>query len=146
MKTKLNVNASGDSFDPPDRPIDLAMQLARHKANDLERGEIGKSLVPHLEVGENIDTGALRILADAHGETNRVFNRYGAANTDFAREIDAILDPAIEKVVEYCSINNVDLRDAMGYGILGLTNAMCVAGMRKAMKMRKKEKASSQQS
>ena len=63
MKTKLNIEASGDSFDLPDRPINLAMQLARHKANDLERKEIGKSLVPHLKVGENIDTGALRILA-----------------------------------------------------------------------------------
>jgi len=140
MNKKSNVNAGECSLDPLVRPIDIAIRLAKHPRNDLERVEIGQELAQHLEPGENVDTGALRILSDAHCGTNRVFNRYGAANTDFANEIDLLIEPTMEKIVEYCSINNVDLRDAMGYCILHVTNRMCEAGMRKAMKMRKQER------
>jgi hypothetical protein len=146
MKSKIDSNSerAGVAVDAPVRPIDIALELARHPINDLERVEIGQGLIPHLEPGENVDTGALRILALAHSGTNRVFNRYGAANTDFADEIDKIINPAMQEIVAYCSINNVDLRDAMGYCVLHVTNRMCEAGLRNAMRMRKSERHSSE--
>jgi hypothetical protein len=71
---------------------------------------------------------------------HRLYNKFGAANTPFAREIDKILDPALNGVVRYCKANNVDLRDAMGYCTLSVTNALCAASLQAAMEMRKKEK------
>lgn len=61
---------SGGSTDsrpsvPRAGPVHLSMMLAGHPANDLERLEIGQQLAPFLKPGENIDTGALRILADS---------------------------------------------------------------------------------
>ena len=46
------------------QPITTALRLARHPVNDLERYELGSTLIPHLQPGENVDTGALRVLAD----------------------------------------------------------------------------------
>ena len=43
--------------------IAIALDLAARPENDLERVKIGQNLIPFLRQGENIDTGALRILA-----------------------------------------------------------------------------------
>ena len=65
MKTTQEVPAGEGSLDPIVRLIDIAIRLAKHPVNDLERVEIGQELIPFLEPGENVDTGALRILAEA---------------------------------------------------------------------------------
>jgi uncharacterized protein (UPF0335 family) len=46
------------------QPLATALRLARHPVNDLERLQIGGEIIPSLLPGENVDTGALRILAD----------------------------------------------------------------------------------
>ncbi len=45
-------------------PVAISLLLADHPICDLERLEIGQALIPHLRKGENIDTGALRILGN----------------------------------------------------------------------------------
>lgn len=45
-------------------PTQIAIQLANHPLNDLERVEIGQQLIPHILPGENVDTCALRLLAE----------------------------------------------------------------------------------
>ena len=45
-------------------PVAISLLLADHPVCDLERLEIGQALIPHLRKGENIDTGALRILGN----------------------------------------------------------------------------------
>ena len=65
---KIAENAHNDVFlqkSGNKNPIQIALKLAKHPICDLERLEIGQSLIPYLRKGENIDTGALRILADA---------------------------------------------------------------------------------
>lgn len=45
-------------------PLTTALRLARLPANGVERHVVATSLIPHLRPAENVDTGALRILAD----------------------------------------------------------------------------------
>lgn len=53
-------------------PLQIALRLARHPVNDLERVELGQQILPHLRHGENVDAGALRILADRVESLERV--------------------------------------------------------------------------
>jgi hypothetical protein len=46
------------------QPLAIALRIARHPVNDFERVELGSEIIPSLLPGENVDTGALRLLAD----------------------------------------------------------------------------------
>lgn len=45
-------------------PVTTAIRLARLPSNGIERHVVATNLIPHLRPGENVDTGALRVLAD----------------------------------------------------------------------------------
>jgi hypothetical protein len=67
MKPKKNSNTkrAGVAVDAIVRPINIAMRLARQPVGGLKRIPIEQELLPYVRHNENVDTAALRILADA---------------------------------------------------------------------------------
>lgn len=45
--------------------LEIAMEMARHPVNNIERYVVAAEMLPHLRKDENVDTAALRVLADA---------------------------------------------------------------------------------
>lgn len=45
--------------------IEVAMDMARNPVNNIERYVVAAEMLPHIRKYENVDTAALRVLADA---------------------------------------------------------------------------------
>lgn len=92
------------------QPITAALRLARQPENDILRVAIASYMVPHLRPGENVDTGALRVLADeverllaadpAFGMAAQTIERILAERDAYARDFRAVSDALRERTAE----------------------------------------------
>lgn len=69
-------------------PLTTALRLARHPVNDIDRLNLGFVMIPHLQPGENVDTGALRVLADEVERLRVLLDGLGTGKLDSPLKVE----------------------------------------------------------